>query len=215
MNLTHSYAAPKPKNYAGIGLVVALHLAGIYALSAGLIKPAPRPHEATVLLPPVAEKQPDPPPSKLAKYTPPAPSTINVPIPEVPVPSTWIETPQVAPQPLTSDMPTPAGPAAGVASANTAQPPLTIPTGIQSPGAVCAVMPRPDVPTLSWTGEAVLHVVATVRGGRVVGTEFSVLQGALDAKTKRALQRSAEAALAAYQCQGDASFQQDFAFRLE
>ena len=76
-------------------------------------------------------------------------------------------------------------------------------------------MPRPEVPVLNWAGEAVLHVVATVRGGRVVGTEFSVLQGALDGKSKRALQRSVESALGGYQCQGDASFQQDFAFRLE
>ncbi|MEE8614816.1 MAG: hypothetical protein V3T11_06350, partial [Roseateles sp.] len=86
---------------------------------------------------------------------------------------------------------------------------------VQSPGAVCSVMPRPDVPAVSWSGEAVLNVIATVRGGRVVGTEFRVSQGALDGKSRRALQRAVESALAGYQCQGDATFQQDFAFRLE
>ncbi len=68
---------------------------------------------------------------------------------------------------------------------------------------------------MSWSGEAVLQVIATVRGGRVVGTDVRVAQGALDAKTRRSLQRSVESALAGYQCQGDAMFQQDFAFRLD
>jgi hypothetical protein len=76
-------------------------------------------------------------------------------------------------------------------------------------------MPKPDLPALNWSGEAVLNVIATVRGGRVVGTEFRVTQGALDSKTKRSLQRAAESALAGYQCQGDAMFQQDFAFRID
>jgi len=61
----------------------------------------------------------------------------------------------------------------------------------------------------------VLQVIATVRGGRVVGSEFRVTQGALDGKTRRALQRAVESALAGYQCQGDAMFQQDFAFTLD
>jgi hypothetical protein len=49
----------------------------------------------------------------------------------------------------------------------------------------------------------------------VVASDFRVMQGALDGKAKRSLQRSVEAALAGYQCQGDATFQQDFAFRLD
>ena len=42
-----------------------------------------------------------------------------------------------------------------------------------------------------------------------------VAQGALDGKTRRSLQRAVETALAGYQCQGDAMFQQDFAFTLD
>jgi hypothetical protein len=42
-----------------------------------------------------------------------------------------------------------------------------------------------------------------------------VAQGALDGKTRRSLQRSVDSALAGYQCQGDAMFQQDFAFRID
>src|ERR1043165_7902210 len=56
MSLSFSDRAPQPKSYVGIGLVVALHLAGIYALSAGLIKVPPRSHEATHLLPPIPEQ---------------------------------------------------------------------------------------------------------------------------------------------------------------
>ena len=39
MDLSRPFAhrAPQPRSYLGIGLVVALHLAGLYALSAGLI----------------------------------------------------------------------------------------------------------------------------------------------------------------------------------
>jgi hypothetical protein len=61
----------------------------------------------------------------------------------------------------------------------------------------------------------VLQVIATVRAGRVVGSEVRVAQGALDGKTRRSLQRSVDSALAGYQCQGDAMFQQDFAFRID
>jgi hypothetical protein len=48
-----------------------------------------------------------------------------------------------------------------------------------------------------------------------VGSDIRVTQGALDAKSRRALQRSVETALAGYQCAGDALFEQEFAFRLD
>jgi hypothetical protein len=54
-----------------------------------------------------------------------------------------------------------------------------------------------------------------VRDGRVIGSVFHMIQGGPDAKTRRALQRAVESALAGYQCQGDAVFPQDFAFRID
>jgi hypothetical protein len=213
MNLSRH--SPAPTRYVGIGLVVALHLAGIYALSAGLIKPAPRHQDATVLLPPIDEPRrelPKPEPVKAEQPKLPMPSALPVPDP-LPWPEPTIQrTDTVTPTSTTPSDTGSTGSGSGPTLTTTVAP---AGTGITSPGAVCSVMPRPDVPVVSWTGEAVLTVVATVRGGRVVGTEMRVAQGALDGKTRRALQRAVESALAGYQCQGDAMFQQDFAFRLD
>jgi hypothetical protein len=215
MNLSHAYSdrAPQPKSYLGIGLVVALHLAGIYALSAGLIKPPPTAREvATVkpLPPEVRELPPRVEPLRATKPTLHDPQPILVPVPIFEVVST--HEPTIPTAPLHSD----SGPVAstGLARPDVAPPPVAQPQ-VRAPGAVCSVMPRPEIPVVNWSGEAVLQVMATVRGGRVVGSDFRVAQGALDGKTRRSLQRSVEAALAGYQCLGDAMFQQDFAFRLD
>jgi hypothetical protein len=190
MNLSHAYSdqAPKPKSYVGIGLVVALHLAGIYALSAGLIRPEVKPIE-----------------------------NITLPVIQVPLPVIDIAQSQDAPLIATvvaSTEPKPVVAHPGATGLGDAARPETKPQ-VQTPGAVCSVMPKPDVPAVNWSGEAVLQVIATVRAGRVVGSEVRVAQGALDGKTRRSLQRSVDSALAGYQCQGDAMFQQDFAFRID
>jgi periplasmic protein TonB len=214
MSLTFSDRAPQPKSYVGIGLVVVLHLAGIYALSAGLIRVPTRPPEIAPIKPLPAEPKDPPPPTE--------PYRADKPIMKDPITTPvapredWvIEKDQVIVEPQRpSQPPVTTGP--GTIKAEL--PPT--PTGVKnppitSPGAVCSVMPRPEVPVVNWTGDAVLQVIATVRGGRVVGTDFRVAQGALDSKTKRSLQRSVESALSGYQCEGDATFQQDFAFRID
>ena len=214
MNLSHTYAAPKPKNYVGIGFVAAVHLAAIYAFSAGLIHPTVRPPEPITLKPLPPDVQPEPPKLEPRLVDKPVMRDIQ-PIP-VPIPDDVV----VAPDPVVTTVPmrpdagpqTPTGPTI-VATVTTPQ--QAARPQVQTPGAVCSVMPKPELPAVNWAGEAVLQVMATVRGGRVVGTDFRVVQGVLDGKTKRALQRSAESALAGYQCQGDAMFQQDFAFRLD
>lgn len=212
MNLTRP--SPTPARYAGIGLVVALHLAGIYALSAGLIQPLTRPKEPMVLLPPIPKQiEPQPPqePLKASK-----PTIAQVPMPDVPAPPTWHDAPTITAELLRADTPPLVGTPSG-----TGAPATTIlhvaPTEpvVRTAGAVCSFMPKPEVPAVNWSGEAVLQVLATVKGGRVVGSDVRVAQGALDGKTRRSLQRSVESALAGYQCQGDATFQQDFAFRLD
>jgi periplasmic protein TonB len=213
MSHTFSDRAPQPKSYVGIGLVVALHLAGIYALSAGLIKAPARPPEVAAIKPLPAEPHEPPPPPEPYRADKPTIKDVAIPVP-VPPTDFVIETPSVTTEPLRGDPQPTTGP--GTTRTELPAPPTVAKTPtISAPGAVCSVMPRPEVPVLNWTGEAVLQVIATVRGGRVVGTEVRVAQGALDVKTRRSLQRSVESALAGYQCQGDAVFQQDFAFRLD
>lgn len=212
-----SRTAPAPRRFAGIGLVVALHVAGIYALSAGLIK-VPGPHrEPAKLLPPIPET-----PRELPKeptIRPDKPTFAGLPTPTPLDPLPWSEaTPTVTATLNTPSDSTGARPEAqGSGPTTAAHPPSTdsASSGLKAPGAVCAVMPRPEVPAVAWSGEAVLQAVATVRGGRVVGSEIRVIQGSPDSKTRRALQRAVDGALAGYQCQGDAMFQQDFAFRLD
>lgn len=214
--MSHSFSdrAPQPKSYVGIGLVVVLHLAGIYALSAGLIRPPSRPHEATILLPPIPEQTQRLDTLREPAFKPDRPTFAPVPVPDLPQP-VWQEAPTVTTVPMSEASPSVTTAPTAPAGPTVVQQPAAPVTSIRAAGAVCSVMPRPDIPAVNWTGEAVLQVVATVRGGRVVGTDFRVAQGALDGKTRRSLQRSVEAALAGYQCQGDAMFQQDFAFRID
>lgn len=217
MNPSHAYsdAAPKPKSYVGIGLVVALHLAGIYALSAGLVG-APTRHQAPIAVKPVMDvvKPPEPvDPVKAVKPVFQEVPVVGIPVPPIVVDGESYQLPPVTTGPVTND-PGPVafkGPTGNESAPATASKPE-----VRTAGAVCAVMPQPEVPALNWSGNAVLHVLATVRGGRVVGSEVQVLQGvALDGRTRRSLEHAVEAALAGYQCQGDAMFQQDFAFRID
>ena len=217
MNLSHAYSdrAPQPKSYLGVSVVVVLHIAAIYAFSVGLIHPPSERKEAIHLLPPIDEKRLEPERLKEPTVKADKPTTIQVPMPDVPT-IPWEEAPPIKGEPLVKgEPPLITGSITGGTggTGTTAQP--STETLVRTAGAVCSVMPKPELPALNWSGEAVLQVMATVRGGRVVGSDFRVAQGALDSKTKRSLQRSVESALAGYQCQGDAMFQQDFAFRLD
>lgn len=209
-----SRQSPAPARYLGIGLVVVLHLAAIYALSAGLMKPLVKPKDPTIFLPPLPDKpvQPDDTPKPTVKAD--KPNITPIKVPDVPMPDDWKEAPAITAQPWHGELPVASSSEApGQTGAPTARPMAD--NTPRTAGAVCSVMPRPEVPTVNWAGDAVLQVIATVRGGRVVGADFRVAQGALDSKTKRSLQRSVESALAGYQCQGDAVFQQEFAFRID
>ena len=212
---TYAHRAPQPKSFLGVGLVVALHLAGIYALSAGLIKTPPRVSEITTLKPLPPDVVRDPPPPEPLR--PPEPTLHNLERVLVPLPVVTIAPSQEPPLISAEVAPAETGPVVSTPGlTHGVTPPQSAERAhVQTAGAVCTVMPKPELPALNWSGEAVLQVLATVRGGRVVGSDFRVAQGALDSKTKRSLQRSVESALAGYQCQGDAVFQQDFAFRLD
>jgi hypothetical protein len=206
-----SRLSPAPARYTGIGIVIAVHVIAITALSVAFIQPAPKSQPPLVFKP--VPKAPEPPPQPVERVKAAQPVITPVPLPPIPIP----EEPTITPEPTRFEpnagaVPTDHFVPTGTTTVTT--PPIAK-AQPQAPGAVCSVMPRPEVPTVTWSGEAVLQAVATVRGGRVVGSEFRVLQGALDSKSRRALQRSVETALAGYQCQGDATFQQDFAFRLD
>ncbi len=209
-----SRLSPAPARYTGIGLVIAVHVVAITALSVAFVKPMPKVPGPIEFRP--VPKMPEPPPQPVDHFKAQQPIITTVPVPPLPVPAEPTITPypviydpaaRVTPAtdgPVATGMPTVAGPVLAPAQPQ-----------VQRPGAVCSTMPRPDLPALNWSGEAVLHALATVRGGRVVASEIRVAQGAVDSKTRRALQHSVEAALAGYQCAGDAMFEQDFAFRLD
>jgi len=209
-----SRQSPAPARYTGIGIVIAVHVVAITALSLGFIKPTVKHDGPTefrqIKEAPPPKRDPDPVVEVQQPKFAPIPFT-----PVLPIPWDTERPPTITTQPLT-DTPPVAPPTGPVVTAKADPTPAAQPTTtLRQPGAVCSVMPRPEVPVLNWTGDAVLQVMATVRGGRVVGTEFRVLQGALDSKSRRALQRSVESALLGYQCQGDATFQQDFAFKID
>ena len=212
MELSRPLAAhPAPARLTGLAVVIAVHVVAIAALSLGFMKPAAKP-QGPILLRPLPDTPRPPPPER--PLHPPRPDFASVSLNPV-QPLVWEpeQAPRAAEMPATAvAAEAPIGPPA----APRAEPAPTAPAALTgTAGAVCSVMPRPELPPLGWSGEAVLQVLATVRGGRVVAIEFRVLQGAPDPKSRRALQRAVEAALAGYRCQGDASFQQDFAFRLD
>lgn len=216
MELSRPFAdRPAPARFTGLAVVIAVHVVAIAALSLGFMKPAATPPGPILLRPLPDTPHPPPQPEPLR---PTRPDFAAVPInPVQPLP--W----EAEHAPLAAATPSPVAPtlASGGSNAAARAEPAAA-TGTATPaalpgtaGTVCAVMPRPEPPMLGWSGEAVLQVLATVRGGRVVASEFRMLQGAPDPKSRRALQRAVETALAGYRCQGDASFQQDFAFRLD
>lgn len=207
--------SPAPARFTGIGIVIAVHVAAITALSLGFINQPtiPKVPNIPVLPKDIQPLEPPEPP----KYQPQTPSLPQVPQPEIMLPpDILVETPPITVIEATRTDGAPS--ATGGSTGSTGTPPTTLvqeQPRIQTPGAICSVMPRPELPVLSWSGEAVLHALATVRDGRVVASEIRVAQGAVDAKSRRALQRAVETALAGYQCAGNATFQQDFAFRLD
>ena len=85
--------------------------------------------------------------------------------------------------------------------------------GPVSPGMVCTRMGKPELPPVNWSGEALFHVLATVKGGRVTATEIQALRGGMDARTRRALQGAIDTALKdSYECPGEHRFEQEFQF---
>ncbi|MDR7335540.1 hypothetical protein [Roseateles asaccharophilus] len=81
-----------------------------------------------------------------------------------------------------------------------------------SVGMVCRVMPRPQLPVVQWKGQAIYKAVATVREGRIVGAEYTILSAGVDRTVHRAFIESMERAFQAYDCPGNHVFEQEFMF---
>jgi len=89
------------------------------------------------------------------------------------------------------------------------------PAGPVRAAMVCTKMGKPEVPSLSWTGEALYKVTATVKAGRVVDIVFVSLRAGVDRKAQRALTAAIESTLKeTYECPGDHVFEQEFQFRI-
>jgi hypothetical protein len=186
----------------------------IWTLSVAFVRTPAPPKERTVLLPPIPDvlrREPPPPQQPLNK-----PRLDDVLVDRIPVPNDDYLPRQTAAEPARMDDGAPTGIALiGGGTAEPLVPPQPERKAATVAGPVCVEMPRPEAPAVNWAGNAVLQAVATVQGGRMVGTEIRVVQGSMDARTRRALTHAVEAALAGYRCPGDQRFQQEFSFRIE
>ncbi|MBB5203835.1 protein TonB [Inhella inkyongensis] len=196
------------------GIVVAIHVAMIYALASGLatkvVEAVKGPIETKVV------KEPPPPPPEPEKIVPPPPDLKAPPPPFVPIPEVSVQTPpapnaivtqSTTPQPVVTK-PEPAPAPAPVAA------PAPRPEKV-SAGMLCPTLVKPEMPALSIEGVAEMKVLGTVKGGRVVAIEFTKMAGISDRRAQRSLKGAIEAALGQYKCSSDGIFEQEFIFRIE
>ena len=203
--------------YTGIGVVIAVHVVMIAALSSGLVQQVidKKPHKTEARL---IEQEPPPPP--------PLPPRQRVEDPTQKLVIQQIEPPpipvvsEVSPTDVPADTPTlnplRTGTSSGAGPSVVAQPEkATVPT-VVTPGMVCTRMGKPELPAVNWAGDALFRVQATVRAGRVAATEFTVLSGVMDPKTRRALQSAIANTLRdTYECPGEHRFEQEFNVRID
>lgn len=211
---------PQPglARYTGLGFAALVHVALVVGLIQGFARPGlPKPPAQTdvqVLID--TPKPPDPVQQPVQVDLPQQLRDVPLP-PQVPVPDFVIQR-----DPSPNDIVTRYdGPPVVDFSPRPAvvepvlNPPVAEPA-IRQAGMVCTQMARPELPAVSWTGEAVFKILATVREGRVVATEVLVARGAMDAKTRRLLMAAVDGTLREhYVCPGNHRFEQEFAFRVD
>lgn len=201
----------------GLGLVIGIHVLAVIGISAAYIRPTPTERHTTQLQPNVPIERPQEPPPTIRLDKPNLPDIRMQPIDPPPVPDPSSTNHRLTPN-TNTDVPDTVGRepqdfGGGSTTLTPSKP--EVPPALRNPGAICVTMPKPEVPALNWAGDAMVHALATVRGGRVVSTELSIAGAALDPRSKRALKQAVEGALAGYHCPGDHQFQQDFAFQLD
>jgi protein TonB len=202
--------------FTGLGIVILIHIVLIYAIASGLARKAVEAIKGPIETKVIEEKvKPPPPPDKVV---PPPPDLKAPPPPYVPPPEFQVTAPAppaVMAAPTTSVPPATTTVAATPAPAPPAPAPVAKPTKITA-GMVCTKMGKPEMPSVSWSGEALYKVVATVKAGRVASIEVTSLRSGVDRKAQRALISAIESTLKdTYECPGDHVFEQEFQFRLE
>ncbi|MBH9553731.1 hypothetical protein [Inhella gelatinilytica] len=199
----------------GLGFVVALHVLMIWALANGLlpkiIKSPPKPTDVVVLQ---AEPPVEPPPLPLVRdpSLPPPSQTVWIPQDPLVVHAATDHTVTASPDavPAVVDRPS-----VSVTPTQRAEPtPASTP---QSVGALCSQTGRPEIPALGVDGQASFRVIGTLRQGRVVDVQLTVLRGLSDRRAMRVLAQSIEHTLReTYLCgTHNGQFTQDFDFRIE
>lgn len=204
--------------FTGIGVVIVVHALMIAGLTSGLVqhitkKPPPL-TEARLIEP---DKTPPPPPVERVVMQDPTQAMVVQQPTILPVPIIEDHIPPVAPpSDLAGVTPRTGGTSTGTGSTGVAQVEKQVVPAVVTPGMVCTKMGKPDLPAVSWAGDALFRVQATVRGGRVAATEFTVLSGVMDPKTRRALQSAIANTLRdTYECPGEHRFEQEFSIRID
>lgn len=215
MSDLHTLELPK-RSVKGISLVVLIHALIVWGLASGLAtrftKKEPPP--IALIERPDTTVRPEPPPPDLPK-----PVFDTRPPDTIPAPDIRIEQPGPTISVITETPPTSrevrpdtgggrVEPGLGAAGNSPAVGPLRA-------EAVCDVMTVPDMPAVNWSGRAEFKVQARLVAGRVAEVQFLGISGGMDARTRRALQNAVQTALGAYQCRGDQSFTQEFAFLIQ
>ena len=201
--------------FTGLGLVILIHIVIVYAIASGLARKAVEAIKGPIETKVIEEKvKPPPPPDKVI---PPPPDLKAPPPPYVPPPEFTVTAPAppaVMAAPTTSVPPPTTTVAATPAPAPVAAP-VAKPTKVTA-GMVCTKMAKPEMPSLSWSGEALYKVIATVKAGRVATVEVTSLRSGVDRKAQRALIAAIETTLKeSYECPGDHVFEQEFQFKQE
>lgn len=215
MSDLHTLQLPK-RSAKGIGLVVLTHALIIWGLASGLATHFTKKEQPPAVFIDKPEKtvKLEPPPLE-----PPKPVFDTVKPELIPLRDIPIEQTQPTITSVTEAMPT-AGdvrPGGGSRPVENGQAQLAPPTstGPLRAEAVCDVMAMPEMPAVNWSGRASLKVQARLVGGRVAEVQFMSLAGGMDARTRRALQSAVQAALGAYQCHGNQTFEQEFVFNIQ
>ncbi len=202
--------------YTGIGIVILVHALMIAGLSSGLVqqvlKKEPTITKARVIEPDETPQPPPPPRKPIEDPT----QRMVIQDPVLIQPPTFVEATQIEAPPNAPPNPLRTGTGADPRPAVVAPvEKASVPT-VVTPGMVCTKMGKPDLPSVNWAGDALFRVQATVHAGRVTATEFTVLAGAMDPKTRRALQSAIANTLRdTYECPGEHRFEQEFNVRIE
>lgn len=199
--------------FTGLGIVILIHVALISAIASGLAKKAVDAIKGPIETKVIEDKVKPPPPPE--KVVPPPPDLKAPPPPYVPPPEFQVTAP--AP-PAVMAAPTTSVPPVNTTVAATPGPapapaPVARPTKVTA-AMVCTKRGTPEMPSVSFDGEALYKVIATVRAGRVVSTEVTSLRGGIDRKAQRALIAAIDSTLKeTYECPGDHIFEQEFVFK--